>query len=341
MKKITKSQIFTFCLWLLLLILLIFSFANFRNFSKVYSGVSLRYTTPVTWEDAQKLEEAIQKNEDENKIGWPTFWTQKEATLKTDDKSVDLTGTFYSGNGSLLWEDTFITGAFPTQLEGQSCAISSQLAWDIWASNDVLGKTISIEDVDYTITGIFKDTTPRIFVSVADAYFKDGWINLNLEGLSAKNSRAEAEEFVQQYGLAAPSIIVDENETVTVAKLILLLPLIVTVIYCLFRLYHTHKNDKRWKKDLFLFGALLVLALALPWLLSMLPPWLVPNQWSDFSFWGDIGKQVSTHLKEWFSLNPTPKDVLAKMFLLKQAVFLFCFTLLLPILVRRSLPTDK
>lgn len=341
MKKITKSQIFIVCLWLLFFLLLVFSFSNLQNFSKIYNGVSLRYTTPVTWENSQTIRNTIQKSETEDKKGWPTFWTEKSITLKAADKTTTLNGTYYSGNGALLWEDNFVAGTFPTQLEGQSCAISSQLAWDIWASNDVLGKTVSIEGTDYIITGIFENDKPKIFVSIADSYFKDGWTNISLEGLSSKNSRAEAKEFIQTYSLAEPTLIVDENETVSVAKIILFLPLFITVIYCLFRLYRTHKNDKRWKKDLFLFAALLVLALVLPWLLSLLPPWLIPNQWSDFAFWGDIGKQISSHLQEWFSLTPTPKDVLAKMFLLKQSIYLLCFTLLLPILVRKSLPTDK
>ena len=60
-----------------------------------------------------------------------------------------------------------------------------------------------------------------------------------------------------------------------------------------------------------LVGAFL-LALVLPALLRLLPPWITPARWSDFSYWGGLLPAVGKAIETGFSLNPCAKDVLAK-----------------------------
>lgn len=336
MKWLTKKTLISLLLWLLFLLLLIFSFSNLVRFSNFYTGVSLRYETPITSDDADSIRKRITEEGTET-TAWPTFWTQKNQTLTTDLTTATANCIFFDGNGELLWENNFISGSLPSTLDTKGCAISTELAWQLWASTDVIGQTVTINKAEYTITGVFEDSTQKAFISTGGEPFKDGWTTVTLEGLSSKDARAQAETFVQDFGLSEPTNIVNEYGVVNIAKLFVILPLAVAVIYALFKLFRIHKNAKRWKKDLFLFGALLAIALLLPWLLSLLPNWLIPNQWSDFAFWGNTGKQIYKHLSEWFALDPTPKDVLAKFLLLKQAVFLFCYALLLPILTRRTI----
>ena len=47
-------------------------------------------------------------------------------------------------------------------------------------------------------------------------------------------------------------------------------------------------------------------------LLRLLPPWITPARWSDFSYWGGLLPAVGKSHKTGFSLNPCAKDVLAK-----------------------------
>mgnify|MGYP000028396404 CR=1 FL=1 len=61
-----------------------------------------------------------------------------------------------------------------------------------------------------------------------------------------------------------------------------------------------------------LFGRRFLLALVLPALLRLLPPWITPARWSDFSYWGGLLPAVGKAIETGFSLNPCAKDVLAK-----------------------------
>ncbi len=45
---------------------------------------------------------------------------------------------------------------------------------------------------------------------------------------------------------------------------------------------------------------------------ALLPPWITPARWSDFSYWGGLLPAVGKAIETGFSLNPCAKDVLAK-----------------------------
>ena len=62
----------------------------------------------------------------------------------------------------------------------------------------------------------------------------------------------------------------------------------------------------------FVLGGAFLLALVLPALLRLLPPWITPARWSDFSYWGGLLPAVGKAIETGFSLNPCAKDVLAK-----------------------------
>lgn len=62
-------------------------------------------------------------------------------------------------------------------------------------------------------------------------------------------------------------------------------------------------------KELLWFILLLVIASSLPLFLVQVPHWLLPTQWSDFSFWQSLLETMKLRVEEWFYLNPTMKDV--------------------------------
>ncbi|NLW80013.1 MAG: hypothetical protein GXY32_11490 [Ruminococcaceae bacterium] len=55
-----------------------------------------------------------------------------------------------------------------------------------------------------------------------------------------------------------------------------------------------------------------VVALLLPLLLGLLPSWVIPNKWSDFSHWANLLAQFSVFIRSLFSLAPAARDMALK-----------------------------
>jgi len=83
----------------------------------------------------------------------------------------------------------------------------------------------------------------------------------------------------------------------------------------------TIRYPAAWR--LTLFPILLAFALLLPAILRMMPEWLIPTRWSDFSFWSSLQKQASGSLREFLRAAPQSRDVELRLLLIKQAGIMF------------------
>ena len=72
-----------------------------------------------------------------------------------------------------------------------------------------------------------------------------------------------------------------------------------------------------------MFLSLIGFALILPGLLEMLPPWLIPNRLSDFSYWGALAGRMGDDLMEYLRLKPMMRDVTYMILFYKQAFLTF------------------
>jgi hypothetical protein len=114
------------------------------------------------------------------------------------------------------------------------------------------------------------------------------------------------------------------------------LPLAVLGIVCLISLLRwlaRHFPGRGWA---IAFTALLGLALALPALLEMLPPALIPTRFSDFAFWGRLASDIWGDFKEWLLLRPAHIDLRAKLLLIAQTGIFVIQSILSVILIRHS-----
>lgn len=73
-----------------------------------------------------------------------------------------------------------------------------------------------------------------------------------------------------------------------------------------------------------LFAAALVGALLLPTLLARLPGWLIPNRWSELSFWQRLITAAGTRLNEWRAMAPGWKEVQAKQAVEQCLLWVLC-----------------
>lgn len=84
-----------------------------------------------------------------------------------------------------------------------------------------------------------------------------------------------------------------------------------------------------------LLGLGAILALCLPGILSLLPRWLIPSSWSDFSYWQSIFSMVKGALSDILTLPVLPryaglKELLARYAALEALALVFALTAAAP-----------
>ena len=103
------------------------------------------------------------------------------------------------------------------------------------------------------------------------------------------------------------------------AELMLWLPLLFAGLLLAARLagLYVRRYKSGLMPQILLFGLALLFARMLPSMLSALPAWLIPNRWSDFTFWAALLELPKQTLRDLIALPPTIKDVALVLSLLK------------------------
>lgn len=312
-------------------LLCFWAFRGAVSMQSVYPSVSLRYTNSISATTAQNAQHYAAKSKTETI--WPTYWAQqnKKVTIHQSNAQAQADCLFFYGDAAKVWPTNFLAGTYPGQLEEKGCAVSRQLAWQLFGSTDVLGLTVTINETDYTIRGVFEGDDPLLLASCPEGP-AGGWQNVELDGFdSSKDIREQALQFASSSGLGTPQHLVNGGSVVSVMQLLASLPILILLIAGFIGILRRQKQMGALRRNILLFGVLFALALLLPWMLAKLPPWLLPTRWSDFSFWGGVAKQIGQRLQEWWLLPPFLKDAQAKGIVLRQILLVFGQLFLLPI----------
>jgi len=122
-----------------------------------------------------------------------------------------------------------------------------------------------------------------------------------------------------------------------------LLPVLIFVLYVVIYLFTCLR---KWVLIIYsiVFSILLGLALALPVILDLLPAWMIPTRFSDFSFWSNMINQLGEDLKEHIRLAPRLRDEAYMILFYKQTGLTF-FTVILTLILcfrnSRKLPLNS
>ena len=288
---------------------------------KAYSPVSLRYNATISGQDAYRAREYSISHSGEN-VFWPTFWHETEANYSNEYRNIKAFCVLYSGDAALVRPLKYLSGTTPGITDGAGCAVSSALAWELWGSLDVIGKTIGVESEDRLVLGVFDATELLALVSVGDEDKEQSFTAVELSGGIPSPARADAESYAIASGLGKPDSIL-MGTPATMAAILTVAPLLILGVYglamCAFRI----KKRPAVLKGAIFFAALIVFAILLPSLLDILPDRIIPTRWSDFSFWGALIRQTGENLKEYLAQKPYLRDVEYKILLLKQIFITF------------------
>lgn len=311
------GNIHLIAVWAVLFVLLVLLFQGAAETKRVFPAFSLRYDDGIEGKAALAARQySINGVEDEE--FWPTFWREDDM-VKAESETAGATciSISYSGEGSLAWNAEFLRGAMPGVADEAGCALSGELAQSLFGSMDVVGMTVYLDENEYIVRGVFEGSQAVALLSKGDEKTDLRWQAADLSGGPKDTSKTTASNFGVSSGLGRPSAVLDGSVFSAWSMLACFAPIIILVVYALIRLL---LQIRRPFRGVAVFAACLGIALFLPAILALLPGSLVPDMWSDFSFWSSLGKQFDNSLREFFGMIPHLRDVEGKLLLLRQGV---------------------
>lgn len=178
------------------LALLLLTAAGMKNADALAANcrsVSLRYSQPIA---AETAEAAREKQPD------LTFWCEETATLTASWRQTEAAVLYYWGDASLVWGADCLSGGMPAPLDAGGCAVSTALAWQLFGSEDAVGLTLSRENTEYTVRGVFESEEPVALLPKADAAFTAA--ELPAEGDAGEDPAARVDACLVKSGLPEP-----------------------------------------------------------------------------------------------------------------------------------------
>ena len=315
----SKHVIIDAILWCALAVLMVISALNLSAI-RSHSAVSLRYKTAVSGQAAWQARRYA-ANQSSEYTFWPTFWHEVRSSVAGDFSKSDAKCIYYNGNASLVWAADYLSGTTPGVTDGLGCTVSSALAWKLWGSFDIIGKTVEVDGVSRTIRGVFKGDDLVALLSIRDEDKSQSYTGVELSGGPSSPSRDDVVSFTMVSGLGAPDNILKATPAF-LAGILSALPLLGLAVYGFALLIGSLKKypaTLRWA----LILTFIAFALMLPILLDALPDWIIPTRWSDFSFWGSLAGRIGDDLKEYLAVEPRLRDVVYKTLIIKQVVVAF------------------
>ncbi|MEG0906323.1 MAG: ABC transporter permease [Cellulosilyticaceae bacterium] len=199
--------------------------------------------------------------------------------------------------------------------------ISEPIAYELWGSMDVIGKTIVWNEKDYTVRGVLEEESKLVIAQAVgeaedaeEAYFSA----LRIRFVDNENILQQTEHFRNKYGLPQATVI-DLSLVGIVLSRLGLLPGWVIGFWMIGKFYNlVYKNYKEEQqgKHKMVCIVLGILAVGITWVILdvmqfsiEVPSHLIPNKWSDFEFWMRLWTQLEENQRAISSLPTLIPDL--------------------------------
>lgn len=301
-----KRTLLLVVLWGLFLLLLLVALPGIDRLAAHYPGASVRFSQPV--DGAAAL--AARRHAVDSGEGsfWPTYWSEENLTLEGALFSAEAPCILYSGEGAAVIPLCFLSGGWPGAADEAGCVLSKELAWQLFGGTNVVGKTLTAGDREYTIRGVFEGDDPLALLSAPDGGTPSGWRAAELTGGPEGAAKSDVESLLSAAGLPTDGTILMGWWVPLLAQASLLLPLFIVGVWCVVLLLRDIKGGGM-ARLLVTAGILLAGAFLLPTLLAALPDRLLPGKWSDFSFWTLLFENAATGVETFLSMAKWTSDL--------------------------------
>lgn len=273
-----------------------------------YPLVSVRSDVPVTGRQLEALRSAL-RQEDGASALVPAFWSQAEGSAESRWETCGITAILYCGEYDAVYPAVLLEGRFPAAQENGKCAVSTAAAWQLWGSEDVLGQELEIEGDIYRVCGLFRSSAS---LALCGESLDHGFSNIEFWGGYAAPPVETVQQLLRAAGIAQQVTLYFPFPWMAALTAYALCPAGLVLLAAARTLGGRVRRGCPKETCWFVLGGAFLLALVLPALLRLLPPWITPARWSDFSYWGGLLPAVGKAIETGFSLNPCAKDVLAK-----------------------------
>lgn len=286
-------------------VLLFLCFSMAEKIERCYSALGLRWKNPLT----QTQAETLRKQAAEQNLTL-SFWQEEVGQVTSALHSMqNVTVIKFNGEGAPCYPAELVTGSYPGSEDVFGCSISTSLAWELFGSDDLVGQQLKWNERVLTVRGVFSERADVLLV--ADE-MTGTFTAAELGGALEEDRRTQAQTLVQQAGLPAPDSMIYGQSMYTLALWFCYLPMVLASVFWIKGCERRIRALPSVHRQVLWWGVGMGTALCLPFLLSLLPVWMIPARWSDFSFWPTLLQTGGQCIDEWLALVPAHKDVLAK-----------------------------
>lgn len=286
-------------------VLLFLCFSLAEKIERCYPALGLRWKMPLT----QTQAETLRKQATEQNLTL-SFWQEEVGQVTSAlHNAQNVTVIGFNGEGTQCYPSEFVTGSYPGDEDLFGCSISISLAWKLFGSDDIVGQQLKWNDRTLTVRGVFSERADVLLVAVE---LKNTFTAAELGGVLEEDRRTQAQTLVQQSGLPEPDSMIYGQSMHTLALWFCYLPMVLASVFWIKGCRHRIHALPPAHRQVLWWGVGMGTALCLPFLLNLLPGWMIPSKWSDFSFWTALLQTGGQCIDEWLALVPAHKDVLAK-----------------------------
>lgn len=254
----------------------------------------------------EQVQEAEEKNEEESKVDtMPEFciWGQKEQVIlenKNLSRIAQADAILLCGNPELVFEDCRV----PDKEDKQGCLIDEEIAWELFGSNQIVGKEIFIEKNSYIVRKVIPGKSKIIAFQVnsTDSEKVKQMVEeplmepiLNRITIYKPKNRSINDLYLawtNQYNFTIDILDTELLRGIS-GFCVLLIPMTICIFFGVYLFYQYEKEEIILGKIIMIGIVLLLVVLILVLLKNWvkIPDDYFPIKWSNFSFWTELWKE--------------------------------------------------
>lgn len=234
-----------------------------------------------------------------------TLWREqpgRAVTAGDGDRTAAAEVLELFGDGESVWPVGFLSGGYPARGDSDGCAVDRTVAEALWGSADAVGNELKLGERTYLVRGVFSGGSGLV-VTQAEEGSDEAFFQLLLR-FPQGTTKSDAENWLLAHD-AGGGALLDLPLFRWLWSLLAALPGFLLALGLALRL-----GRRGWalRRSPLLLASYLLPALAAGWLvlwcaggLEEFPARLIPDRWSDFSFWAKTLRELGAELKSGLS----------------------------------------
>ncbi len=265
------------------------AYKNNAQSSKTLAAINIE----DTGREAASIEEMLNSKEEDN-YSFVALKEKDEVIISNEElkKSTSVKLISITGNSSILFRGPIL---FTDDKDG--CLIDKSAAYKLFGDYNVEGMTVQYDGNNYTIRGVIENAESSIVIQTKTNSNLE--MDLLLLDMNGEDDRY-VENFLTKYSL--PQNYTTNSVYYSISNLMtLVLPIIMAciIINKMFKLIRINKNKPIKKILLILLTLVFIYFLYLILNIKFKINYnLIPNEWSDFDYWGDLISKYSERNRE-------------------------------------------